>query len=326
MRPFAFRIGVALAVVTVTVAAAAGALAAKSAPLRIAAPGRVLQGKVAVVSVKTKAVGCTLSVRYADGDKQNKLLPTRTANGKVTWQWQVPDFAAAGQARLTVACPGGGAATKPVIVVGGLVPPKVTVVKQGFSTKVQGSRENVSYGLVLQNLSPNANALGVGVLVNFVLPDDHLIGSASATIPIINAGSTYDLGGQLGFTGTPTIAKLEVVINAGGRARSEKSFAPGLNNVHLVPNPSDPAWLGSVEGDLVNIHPSLTLASTTLSCVVFDANGNVLGGGNGSGFFKLLPGTRAFFKVTSGLDPIPYNRAASVSMSIVPQYVQSATP
>ena len=92
--------------VTVAVAAAAGALAAKSAPLRIAAPGRVLQGKVAVVSVKTKAVGCTLSVRYADGDKQNKLLPTRTANGKVTWQWQVPDFAAAGQARLTVACPG----------------------------------------------------------------------------------------------------------------------------------------------------------------------------------------------------------------------------
>ena len=190
MRPFAFRIGVALAVVTVTVAAAAGALAAKAAPLRIAAPGRVLQGKVAVVSVKTKAVGCTLSVRYADGDKQNKLLPTRTANGKVTWQWQVPDFAAAGQARLTVACPGGGAATKPVIVVGGLVPPKVTVVKQGFSTQVQGSRENVSYGLVLQNPSPNANALDVGVLVNFVLPDDHLIGSASATIPIINAGST----------------------------------------------------------------------------------------------------------------------------------------
>ena len=52
----------------------------------------------------------------------------------------------------------------------------------------------------------------------------------------------------------------------------------------------------------------------------------MLGGGNGSGYFKLLPGTRSFFKISGGLDPIPYNKAASVSISIIPQYVQSATP
>ncbi len=238
----------------------------------------------------------------------------------------MPDFAAAGQAKLTVACSGGAKATKAVIVVGDLIPPKVALVKQGYSPRIQGSRENVSYGLVLQNTSPNANALNVGVLVNFVLPDGHLIGSATKTISIINAGSTYFLGGDMGFSGNPTITKLEVVISPGGRARSEKTFQPELDNVHLVPGMSDPSWLGSIEGEVVNVHSSLTLSNASMSCVVFDANGNVLGGGNGSAFVKLLPGSRAFFKLTGGLGSIPYNTASSVSISVIPSYQQSAAP
>ncbi len=304
---------------------AASTLAAKPAPLRITAPSRALQGKTAVVAVKSaRSFGCLLSVRYSNGDKQSNMLPTTTQSGKAVWQWHVPEFAAAGQAKLTVSCPGAGKATKSVIVVGGLIPPKIEVLKSGYSTRLQGTRENVSYGLVLQNTSPNGNALNVIVLVNFVMPDNHLIGSASTRIPIINAGSSYNLGGQLGFTGSPPITRLEVVINPGGRARSDKSFSPGLDNVHLVPNPYDPAWLGSIEGDLINVHPSLTLTNSTLSAVVFDANGTVLGGGYGSAFFQLLPGTRSFFKIASGLDAIPFNSAASVAISVLPTYATSA--
>ena len=173
---------------------ASGSLAAKPKALRLVAPARAFQGKVAVVSVSSQASSCKLGVRYADGQKAT-LFPTRFGNGRVTWQWQVPDLAAPGQALLTVACLGGGKATKKVIVVGGLIPPKISVAKQGFSVRVNGNGENVSYGLVLQNLSPNANALGATVLVNFVLPDNHLIGSASTQVSIINAGSYYYLGG-----------------------------------------------------------------------------------------------------------------------------------
>lgn len=326
MRRFPPRPALALLLAVAASGVAAGSLAAKAAPLKISAPGRVLQGKVAVVSVKSQSFGCKLSVRFANGDKQSDLLPTKTQGGKAVWQWQVPQFAPAGQAKLTVACPGAAKATKAIIVFGGFIPPRVEVVKKGFSVRVQGSRENISYGLVLQNTSPNGNALNVSVLVNFVLPDKHLIGSASSQIPIINAGSVYNLGGVLNFTGTPSIASLEVVVNPGGRAKSAKVFSPGLDNVHLVPSPFDPAWLGSIEGDLINVHPSLTLTNSTLTCVVFDADGNVLGGGQGSGSFKLLPGTRSFFKIANGLDPIPFNRAASVAISILPQYEQSPSP
>jgi hypothetical protein len=326
MRRFASRPGLALALAVVASGVAAGSLAAKATPLRITAPGRVLQGKVVVVSVRSQSFSCKMSIRYANGDKQSDMPPTQVRNGKVVWQWQVPEFAPAGQAKLTVGCPGSAKATKSIIVVGGLIPPRVEVVKKGYSARIQGNGENVSYGLVLQNTSPNGNALNVNVLVNFVLPDKHLIGSASSQIPIINAGSAFNLGGEISFNGSPPIAGLEVVINPGGRARSAKSFSPALDNVHPVPSPFDPAWLGSVEGDLINVNPSLTLSNSNMSVVVFDANGNVLGGGQGAGGFKLLPGTRSFFKIAGGLDPIPFNKVVSVAISVLPQYEQSATP
>ena len=315
-----------LAAVVVLSGVAAGSLSAKPTALRITAPARAFQGKVAVVTVKAQGFSCKLNIRYSNGEKQSDMYPTTSSNRKVTWQWQVPDFASPGQARLTAVCPGFGKATKSVIVVGGLIPPKVKVVKQGFSVRVRGNSENVSYGLVLQNLSPNGNALNVSALVNFVLPDNHLIGSASSQVPIINAGAIYFLGGEIGFQGTPSIQRLEVVITPGGRARSAKNFQSALDNVHLVPDLFDPAWLGSVEGDLINIHPTLALANSSMSCVIFDAQGNVLGGGTGGGNFKLLPGTRSFFKMSSGFDPIPFNKAASVSISIIPSYEQPAAP
>jgi hypothetical protein len=313
------QVSLALVVALCAGAAAAGAFAAKAAPLKISAPARVLQGRTAVVSVNSKSFGCKLSVKFSNGDQQASMSPSSVVNGKVSWQWQVPQFAAAGQAKLTIACAGGGKATKPIIVVGGLIPPHVIVLKQGFSARVTGPSENVSYGLVLQNTSPNGNALSVQVLVNFVMPDNHLAGTATATIPIINAASQYNLGNEISFQGAPPIARLEIVINPGGSAKSAKNFSPAVDNVQLFPD-FDPQWLGGVEGDLINVHPTLTLDNAAMSCVILDANGSVLGGSQGGAYFKLLPGTRAFFKIANGLNPIPFNNAKSALISIIPQY------
>ena len=326
MRRASTKSAAVLAAAVVLAGITAGSLAAKPTALRISAPARAFQGKVAIVSVKAQGFGCKLGVRYSDGQKQSDMFPTQVRNGTVTWNWQVPDFAAPGLARLTAVCPGKGKATKSVIVVGGLIPPKISVLKQGFSVRVNGNGENVSYGIVLQNLSPNANALGVTALVNFVMPDNHLIGTASNQVPIINAGSIYYLGGEIGFQGAPPIQRLEIVINPGGRAKTAKVFEPALDNVKMLPNDFDPNWLGYVQGDLINVHPTLALASSSMSCVIFDAAGNVLGGGTGGGNFKLQPGTRSFFKLSSGFDPIPFNKAASVSISIIPSYESPTAP
>src|SRR5947209_2229556 len=141
MRRFPPKLALSFTLAVAASGVAAGSLAAKAAPLKITAPGRALQGKVAVVSVKSQSRGCRLSVRYANGDKKSDMQPAQVQNGKVVWQWQVPQFAPVGQARLTVGCPGAARATKALIVVGGLIPPRVEVVKKGFSTRIQSSSE-----------------------------------------------------------------------------------------------------------------------------------------------------------------------------------------
>jgi len=276
------------------------------------------------VAVKSGAM-CTLSVRYADGKMQSGLGSSRSVNGRAKWKWQVPELAEPGPAQAAAACGAAGRATRTLTVVGNLIPPKIEVLKRGFSARVRGSMTSVSYGLVLENLSPNANALSVTALVNFVMTNGALIGTATTRVAVINAGSTYYLGGMLQFNGAPPIARLEVVVTPGGRVKATKVHLPKMDFVRLVPSPFEPAWLGSIEGDVINDHKTLTLGNNQMSAVVFDAAGNVLGGGAGSTIAKSPPGTRQFFKLNSGFDSILFNKAASVQISTIPTY-ETPTP
>jgi hypothetical protein len=67
----------------------------------------------------------------------------------------------------------------------------------------------------------------------------------------------------------------------------------------------------------------LTLQNAQFSAVVFDAAGNVLGGGGGSSFNPLPPGTRIVFKLQGGgFSDISSDKAASVMVSAVPTWQQ----
>ena len=59
-----------------------------------------------------------------------------------------------------------------------------------------------------------------------------------------------------------------------------------------------------------------------LSTVVLDAEGNVIGGGAGYGGAALPPAARMFFKIENGMRPIPFYKAASALVSVVPTYMQ----
>ena len=75
----------------------------------------------------------------------------------------------------------------------------------------------------------------------------------------------------------------------------------------------------------MNDHPTLMLKNTNLSAVLFDAAGNVIGGATGSAYNALPPGTRQVFKLTNGIDSIPYSKVASVAISAIPNW-ESAAP
>jgi hypothetical protein len=205
-------------------------------------------------------------------------------------------------------------------VVGGLIPPKIVVEKNGFSVRPRPIGSTASFGVVLRNLSPNADALDVYVIVNFVMADGHLIGTSANTIPAIGAGTEFNYGGYLNFPGAAPIDHLEIVIQLGGRQRGV-AHAPSVDGVRYEPSRADAAWVGEVDGEVINDKSTFRLSNAHLWGVVFDASGNVLGGGTGMASATLPPGTREAFALTTGFDSIPWTRAAYSRVSAVGTYL-----
>jgi hypothetical protein len=319
LLPFAF---VTLAVVSAFAGSASGRAQAVQF---VAGNSRVVQGNDATVSVSVQPNGarCSLAVRYKGGARQPGLRAVTATGSRASWTWQIPRNAHTGAARMTASCTGAGRAVKSLIVIGQVLPPSVQVVKTGWSTRPYPyAGTAVSYGVILANQSPTRDALDVNVLVNFVMPDNRLIGSATSRISDISAGSQHAFGGELTFPGGAPIARLEVVvkIGKGGPATRTK---PGVSAVRVMPSPFEPLWSGSIEGEIQNDSATRTLQRAELSGVVFDAEGNIIGGATGYGGAQLPPAARVFFKLTTGMRPIAYGKAATALVSVVPTYLQT---
>jgi hypothetical protein len=131
------------------------------------------------------------------------------------------------------------------------------------------------YGIVLQNVSPDEDALRVTVLVNIVDAGGRMLKSESDTYEAIPAGATYSAGGESIFGGTP--ARLEITTTVGQRQKRSPSLVlPPVSNLRVT---SD--FLGAnAVGEVAN--PSTTKSLSGLARITFvclDASGNVIGGG-----------------------------------------------
>jgi hypothetical protein len=298
--------------------------AAGSSGLRFSTfPRRAVQRDALTVAVAVRTgVRCAAAVRYKGGRRQ-ALGTVASEGGRAVWRWDVPGDAKPGFARVHASCGRAGSASRRVIVVGQVVPPRIDVVKKGFSTRPLSSvGTTVTYGLLLHNASPRRDALDVYVLVNFVGPENRLIGSASTNVPMVAAGSDYALGADASFQGAAPIQRLEVVIRI-GRTGPHTVHVPAVSNVFLERSFSDPGWVGAVDGELTNDQSPLILQYASLSAVLLDAGGNIVGGATGFTFATLPPGGRVFFKLQSfGLRAVPIDRVAGVVVSVQPTYVQ----
>jgi hypothetical protein len=286
------------------------------------APHRAVQGNMVTFAVAVRPAGtlCSLRVRYSDGSWQGGLGTRRASGGQASWRWQIPRGARPGPARVSVSCGRAGAASRTLMVIGQLIPLKIDVVKSGYSIRpVQYVGTKVSYGVILKNTSKRENAKNVKVLVNFVLADNRLIGTASSTVSQIRSDTEHAVGGEVIFPGAAPIARLEIVVQVGSRSARDRR-APGVSNVRILPDRYDPNWVGSVEGELQNDDRGKTLWYAQLSAVILDAQGNVLGGSGGFAFASLPPGAREFFKVSGSFGAIPFARAASALVSVDPTY------
>ena len=288
----------------------------------VAGPSRVVQGNPATVAVNVSPAGarCSISVRYKSGAKQKGLKTVTAAGGRASWTWIIPRLVQPGLTRVSVSCSGAGRASRTLMVIGQVLPPKIDVVQTGWSARPYSyGGTGVSWGVILANKSKTQDALDVQVLCNFVMADNRLIGTASARISDIAADRKHVTGGELNFPGGAPIARLEIVvqIGKGGPATHTK---PGISFVQLAPSTFEPAWTGEIHGEVQNDDPRKTIQYVELSGVVFDASGNILGGGTGFAVATLPPAARMAMKITNGVRPIPFAKAASALVSVVPKY------
>jgi hypothetical protein len=299
----------------------AGAAYSRPDGLRITGGAhRVVQGNEMSVTLSVNPAGsrCGGTARYKGGQSQT-IQPVTAAGGHATLRWKVDRSTRPGPARVYVSCGAAGRASRTFTVIGAVLPPAIHVVKSGWSVRANpGSGSTVSYGIILANGSTTRDALDVKVLVNFVMSDNRLIGSATEHIKDIAAGTQHAVGGDLLFPGGAPIARLEIVATTGGAGPATRTF-PGLSSIRVMPSSYEPRWAGSVEGEVQN-DSARTLERGELSAVVLDAEGNVIGGGSGSFFAPLPPSTRLFFKISQGLRAIPIDRAAAAFVSVDPTY------
>ena len=318
VRALAFAVGTFFALAAPSFEAGSHPATLQFSPL----PARAVAGQLVTVGVARAKAGarCTLAVRYANA-QQPGLAPAIALGGRATWSWTIPDSTQAAWAKLTAAC-GTKLVSTRLLVVGALSPPKMSVVKDGFSVRAAsfGPGTEVSYGVIIRNTSSTIDAQNVSVNVNFVLADNRLLGSASTTVPAIPAGSTYDLGNVMSFPAAAPIARLEVVMHVSSTA-PHTGHAPGLENVVIEPSLTDPGWVGDVAGEVINNDPRKILQNVQFSAVILDAAGNVIGGGNGTSYGVLPPGTRLVFKLTGGgFRDIPVPQASSALVSATPTW------
>jgi hypothetical protein len=315
------RIAVLACATLVAVTASAGNADGQSSGVGVvSAPRRVIQGNTVTLRLAVRPAGarCTVDVLYANGSHQKGIGARVAKGGRVTFEWRVSRYTKPGEATVYVSCGSAGFLRRSLMVIGSVIPVKINVAKTGFSTRpMRFGGTRVSWGVLLENTSKTDNAVTVDVLVNFVMADNRLIGTTTTRIGEIRAGQTQALGGDLQFPADAPIARLEVTVQVAERAPATRR-APAVGAVRLLPDLYDLDFVGSVEGELAN-DDRRSLRYATLSAVILDAAGNIIGGTSGSTAASMPSGARQFFKLQC-MSAVPVGRAASAIVSVEPVY------
>ena len=296
--------------------------AASSTAVRVrVAPSNVTAGNSLFVTAGVRPAGkiCGTTITRP-GASAAKLAKKKAANGAVSWRWKVPRTAKGGSATARVTCAGAGTGSarfriKPLPPpLPPVIPARVVAVKSGVAGRLSSIGSwFVGYGVVLQNVSPDQDALDVDVLVNILDAGGRILESDSNTYEAIPAGATYYGGGEAIYEGAAP-ARTEVTVQVRNRQAKSAIALPPVSNVRVTEN-----FGTSVLGEVANPSSTRSLSDIArITVVCFDAAGNVIGGGRTYPPTTLPPGGRAAFDASiEGLSP---SQIASVQVSVEPEY------
>lgn len=286
------------------------------------APTNVTAGSSIFITAAVRPTGkrCTATIS-GPATFVAKLLGKKAFGGLASWRWKVPRTAKSGTGTARVTCVGAGTGTARFRITAlpppppPTIPARVVVSKSGIAFRASSIGSNFAgYGIVLQNVSPDEDALNVDVLVNIVDAGGRILKSESDNYLVVPAGATYYAGGSSIFQGTP--ARLEISIRVGSRQKKANIAIPQLSNVRVQDDGFGEARL---LGEITNTSPTSTLSSIArITFVCLDSAGNVIGGGftypPGSG---IPPNGRVGFETS--IEGLSVSQIASVQVSVEPE-------
>lgn len=258
---------------------------------------------------------CSLHIRYRDGRTQ-ALGTKRIVVFGVSWTWRVPANAAPGPAEAVLACGTAGGARASFNVARRLVPARLVVAKSGLTQVAHAADDgtDVAYGVVLVNTSPTSDALGVHVEIDLLDGAAHLVGSEAREIAAIPAGGTYYLGGELTTRDRTAVASVRPIVRIG--SSTPKSVrAPIVSGMRVTQHGFDEG--AYVDGQIVNRTHATLSSLATISMVLFDGSGRVIGGGVTFPAAPLAAGASSAFEIST---PVAAAAIASVLVSVEPRY------
>lgn len=309
----------ALALVALLIASGAvaqgGAVRVRVAPLNVTAGNTLfITASVAPAGRMCKATITRIGARAA------KLTTKKAARGTVSWRWRVPRSAKSGAGTARVACTGAGTGSKRFRITAlpppapATIPAKVVVMKNAIAQRASSIGSTfASYGIVLQNISPDEDAFRVELLVNILDAGGRILRSETDTYEEIPAGATYYAGGDSIFTGTA--ARLEITATVGERKKKLPITLPQVSNIRVE---EDFIGEARVVGEVANTSTKTLSTIARITFVCFDSGGNAIGGGYTYPPTSLPPGARAGFSTTA--EGLRASQIASVMISVEPEY------
>ena len=310
----------ALAALTLT-ATAAGALDAGSSLRFGFVPQRAFQGQPASLSVVVRPSGvrCAASVRYADATLQR--LPSVVARaGRASWRWEIPAKVKTGSATAAVSCGKAGKSSRAFTVAGPpSAPARVVVLKNGFSQRVVYTTRRVSFGAELSNPSPENDALGVDVQVNFIDATNRVVQTEHLAVTAIGAGTVYYLGGSTSIPdATPSL-------QARGRDPHRRPAAEEEARPRVLRHPRPGSGLRTgVDGR--RRRPGHERPPDDAVAVDADLRGRLRLGRqhrrrlSGRHLRRDAAGRALLLPASNGADAIPYDRVAAANVSVLGTY------
>jgi hypothetical protein len=286
------------------------------------APSSVTAGGSVFVTAGVRPAGARCTGKINHGTTALKLRAKKAIGGAVSWKSKIPATAAGGKWTARVTCVRAGSASARFTVIARppppppVIPAKVIVVKSGVASRlsVGGSTRFAGYGAVLQNVSPDEDALNVELTVNVLDANGLILDSESDTYAAIPAGATYYAGGDSSYSGTTPAARLEVIIKLGSHQKKSLGALPPVTNIRT----SEGFSSADVLGEFANPYTRTLSNIARVTAVCFDASGNVIGGGYTYPRSSVTPGGRIGFDVS--VEGLHAAQIASAQVSVEPDF------